>query len=321
MKNTRSRGFTLIEAVLILAVVCLIVFAGWYAYRKHAKSVISNNVTANSTSSIGQPYWLINDGELSNVVKAGLSQTELNYYFNTPKTLLIVTGNKLDQQLTNAQWVQPFTTLASIQAAFANNKINPKIKYILYDNEGWSLTPKSEQIAAISYAAQVEALVHQHNMTMIFTPATNLANIIGGSTNKNKYNEFISLNLAGQSAKVADIVDIQAQQAEGTVPDEFQVFASTALEQAKQASSSHLVFIGIGTQNCGTTCSAGSRTVTGADILADYQSLNPTKQGYRPDGYWFNIPGPGTKCVNCGTPDPSAAVDFLNALYALPGHY
>jgi type II secretory pathway pseudopilin PulG len=321
MKNRRTQGFTLIEGVIILGVVGLISFAGWYAYQQHTKSIASNSVAANSASAARQPYWLINDGELNNVVKAGLSQTELNYYFNTPKTLLIITGSKLDKQLTNAQWVQPFTTLASIQAAFANNTINPRVKYILYDNEGWTLTPKSEQVAAVSYASQVETLVHQHNMTMIFTPATNLADIIGGVHDSNKYNEFISLNLAGQSAKVADIVDIQAQQAEGTTPNEFQSFVPAVLTQAKQASSTHLVFIGIGTQNCGATCPTGSRTVTGANILADYRSINPTKQGYRPDGYWFNIPGPGTKCVNCGTPDPTAAVDFLNGLYALPGHY
>ena len=309
----------MVQLFLVCFVVTIIGLVGWYVYhRVHNK--MTNPIMA-TTSQVSQTYWLINDGELQNIVRAGLSQSLLNYYFNNPKTLLIITNKKIDNQLTNAQWVEPFTTLSSIQAAISDNSINAKVKYILYDNEGWSLTPRSEQLNAISYAAQVKTLVNQHGYIMIFTPATNLADEIGNTSKTNKYTEFISLNLAGQAAKVSDILDIQSQQAEGTKPDEFLSFAPAVLAQAKQSNPKNLTFLGIGTQNCGTSCSPGSRTVTGADILADYKAVNPTKDGLSPDGYWFNIPGPGSKCLNCGIPDPATAVDFFNGLYALPNHH
>ena len=31
-------------------------------------------------------------------------------------------------------------------------------------------------------------------------------------------------------------------------------------------------------------------------------------------GYWLNIPGQGTACPKCGTPQPQVAIDFLQRL-------
>ena len=52
MKNRRNRGFTLIEAVLIIVVISLIGLAGWYAYHQHSKRAGTSDISVNGT---GQP--------------------------------------------------------------------------------------------------------------------------------------------------------------------------------------------------------------------------------------------------------------------------
>lgn len=287
-----------------------------------ATSAASTSSTAGSAAPTkgtagGKPGWIVADWAVKKFEAAGLSPALADYYFNNPQTYLIVTQHDtsaVDRQLPDATHLQRFTSFATMKQAFASGSLTPGTKAVMYDNEAWSFTPANEKAAPINYARQARALVHQHGMTFVFAPAVNLATLTsagsksgagsaagssaGSSTGK--YAEYLNQGLAAHGAGVSDVLDIQTQQAQATPT--FQSFASQAIRQAKAANPRAKVFAGIGPGPNG-------RTVTAADILADYEAVRPVV-----DGYWLNLPARNSQCPGCAAAQPQVAVDFLKSL-------
>ena len=256
---------------------------------------------------LGRPYWIIGASAITLLQQAGLSNSLLQYFFDNAETYLVV-GNQtsIGDQFPNAVQVDRFTSFADMQSAFSSGSIPAGTKAIMYDNEGWSLTPNNEKQAPIQYAAQAEALVHQHDMQLVFTPAVNLANInsSGGvskqANGNSKWVNYLNQDLAGRGSAVSDVFDIQAQQAEAT--SEFLPFSNQSIRQARVGNPHAVVMVGIGTNPSG-------RSVTAQEIMDAYQSTRAET-----DGYWLNIPQAGPECPDCGTVQPEVAVSFLQSL-------
>jgi hypothetical protein len=115
-----------------------------------------------------------------------------------------------------------------------------------------------------------------------------------------KFQAYLDQNLASQGAKVSDVFDIQAQQAEAT-PD-FMSFATQAVAQARAANPHAVVLVGIGTN-------PGGRPVTIQDVTSAYSAVRALA-----DGYWLNIPQGNSQCPQCGPAQPQVAVAFLQGL-------
>jgi hypothetical protein len=251
------------------------------------------------------PYWLLESSAVTALEQAGMTQAQVDSYFNSPRTFLILKNSDSDVGLTDATLVKSFASYAAMSQAFASGSIPAGVHYILYDNEHWSYTPANEQAAPITYAQDAETLVHQHGMRLIFTPAINLASSapVAGVKGQAKFGAFVSQNLAGQAAQVSDVFELQAQQAVG-MPD-FSSFVSSAVGQARAANPSALILLGLSTNPVG-------RPITAQDLLDAY---NATRSEV--DGYWLNIPGSGGgHCPSCGTPQPAVAQQFLQMLTA-----
>jgi hypothetical protein len=279
----------------------------------------SSTSTSTSTSTVAQPavaavpvgttdhpIWIVGSFQIPLFERAGLSSALVDYFFNTPQTLLIMTAESsaASRQLPAATRVERFTSYATMLQAFDTGSVLPGVKGILYDNENWALTPENEKAAPVQYAAQAEALAHQHGMFLVFSPAVNLARLAAGQTGS-KWTDFLTQGLAASGARVTDVLDIQAQQAQGTV--EFTTFAQQAVAQARAANPSARIVVGIGPD-------PGGRYIPASDVLAAYQAARPLV-----DGYWLNLPDGGKQCNGCGAPEPAVSVGFLQSLAASQG--
>ena len=251
-----------------------------------------------------KPYWLLEKFSVSALLGAGLSQSMLQAYFNNPQTFLIVksTDPSKDPLLPAASYVMDFHNSQEMMSSIASGSIPSYIKWLLYDDEKWPSTPVAQQEQPFTYEAEAETVAHQHGLGFVFTPAANLATVLSPAySNATKYDGYTGLGIASQGAAHADVLEIQAQQDEGT--SGFNTFVSTAVSQAQAANPRALVLVGL-------TTSAPGQAVTPQLLLNDYATTRPLVSGY-----WLNIPG-----GQGGPRDPQVAVAFLQALAPQLGH-
>jgi hypothetical protein len=193
-----------------------------------------------------------------------------------------------------------FTSYAEFERALSNGKIDQSTKAVLYDNEGWNLTPKQEQNHFAQYAARFYNLAHQHGYIVIQTPALSLATRLQPAGER-RFDTFVRLGFLANAAKYADAIDIQVQGSQ--VPArKYAEFVTTAAREARQANPNVLVFAGLSTNPSG-------HKVTAEQIV---RAINATRNVV--DGYWFNVPQQGPSCPHCNDFRPDMAIDVLRML-------
>ncbi len=249
------------------------------------------------------PDWIINSHAISLLSGVGASNNLIVSAFNTSQTYLI-------GDTTSAAGVPaaiPTATYYSYQAielAFANKTLPGSYRAVMYDNENWSLTPTVEQQSPIHYEQLVASLLHEHGLTYVAAPGTDIVKATGQLVNNSIYDTYISRNIAGNTAKYADVIDIQAQGSE-TNQSAFTSFVNQAAKQARAAKSTIVVMVGLSTNPSG-------QQVTNQQLLNAYNSVRSTA-----NGYWLNIPGTSTSCPDCGTPHPQVGYYLLQQIYGL----
>ena len=253
----------------------------------------------------GKTDWIISSAAIGLLRTGGLSNRDIDELFDNPQTFVIETGSaRAGTTLPRAVPVETVTSYVALKKILTSGTLPPGTKGILFDEEDWRFTPSGEIDHPIRYAARAQALAHRYGLTFIFTPGTDLVDAVAGSpSGTDPFQRYLTLGLASQGARVSDVFEIQAQQAEAT-PD-FLPFAATATAQARAANPDARVLLGMGTE-------PGGRPVTIRDLLADYRMTRPLV-----DGYWFNIPQAGPTCPACGTGQPVVAVHFFRYLVAL----
>jgi hypothetical protein len=197
----------------------------------------------------------------------------------------------------NAQQVRSFTSYAHIKHAFEKGSIDPDVRAIMYDNEGWSFTPSAEQHDPANFVKLAAQLVHEHHLLFIATPAVDLTRVLAPGPEK-RYEAYLRLNLAADSARYADVYNIQAQ---GSIRnlEQYSSFVRSAAEQARAANPNVTILAGISTNPSG-------QHVTADDII---HAIDATRQYVA--GYWFNVPKPSEYCPKCNDFRPDIAVEVL----------
>jgi hypothetical protein len=230
-------------------------------------------------------HWLIEE-----YAAVELSQTPAGMDFvralNNPSTYEILTRHTGPDLLPKATHVDDFDSYAAIQAAFTGHAIPSDVKAILYDNERWPGTPVGEQLQPFAYVRKAEALVHEHGLAFISTPAPDLNSTLNPGHHGN-YSGYLQERLAAL-AGYADIFDIQAQHA-GSVAS-YIAFAKAAVIQARAANSRAIILLGITTNG-----------ETSEDLISEVTATRAIA-----DGYWFNVIG--------GNPGVKTAVPVIQAL-------
>jgi hypothetical protein len=225
-------------------------------------------------------HWLIEE-----YAAAELSRTPVGARFvrgiDKPSTYEILTQHVGPDVLPKAINVDDFDSYPAISAAFSQGAIPAGVRGILYDDERWPGTPLIEQQHPFSYAGQAAALVHEHGLLFISTPAPDLNTSVNPAHHGN-YSGYLQEKL-GRLAQHADIFDVQAQHA-ATVAG-YISFAKAAAAQARKANPHAVVLLGITTNG-----------ETSQDLIAEVDGTRTVA-----DGYWLNVIG-GSAGVSTALP-------------------
>lgn len=250
--------------------------------------------------------WIISGSALTRLRAADPDGATTRAAFDSPDAFVVISGPGWPVP---AGWSSTptagFTSYESLRAALTGGTLDPRIKAVLYDDEHWDLTPILEQREPVHYDQLAAQLAHQHHLMFIATPAINLVNVLtpiaGSGAGGNRYQAFLDLGLAGQIARTADVLGVQAQGAEADI-SLFSSFVQAAAAQARKANPAVKVVAGISTNASGNAATAAAMDQAAASVHKDV------------DGYWLNDPEASTACPTCIGPFPQVALAAVKGL-------
>ncbi len=224
----------------------------------------------------GAENWIMGSGELSAAQSAGASS--VRYAVSSAHLFVLLLRG---QTSTAGQEVADFRSYAELKKMIRQRAIAAGIRWVMYDNEQWSLTPADEQADPVRYEQLFGQLAHRHGYKVILAPAQDL--VPGFDKNsfragKAVWQAYLSMGLAAASARAADIYEIQAQPYEMSVyrsQHAYADFVTAAAAQARAANPGVVIYAGLSTQ----------RVSSAAQLLQDYEATRAMV-----DGYWLNIP-------------------------------
>jgi hypothetical protein len=197
--------------------------------------------------------------------------------------------------------VVTYPSVPELRSALEDNSLPAGTGAVLYDPEAWSYTPAAEQRDPVQAATQAAALAHAHGLKIIVAPALNLTTVLRAGSSAPRWQTFLDLGLTGPMAKIADVVELQAQSLERD-PTTYRTFVHAAAAQARAGNPNVTVLAGLSTNPPGAA--------------VDSQQLTNAIEASRPDvdGYWLNIPGQGPRCPTCNAPRPDLGVAVLSSV-------
>ena len=156
---------------------------------------------------------------------------------------------------------------------------------VMYDPEAWNATPMAERRDPVTAFAQFSRVARAHGWSVVITPHPNLVTVAGAACHTNagesSYAAFLRCDLTGQAARVADVVEVQAQGLQ-TQPDAYRTFVLSAADQARTANPNVKVIAGL---------VAGPNT-SAAQMYAAWSSVRDIV-----DGYYLSISTPQLAAV------------------------
>jgi hypothetical protein len=249
------------------------------------------------TTTAAGTIWIIDSQVLAELGTGGMSGAQLSELFDNSHTYIVGSSSKAAEVANISNWTsRKSTTVTDLRAA----DFTDATAAVLYDDEDWSLTPEAQQQDPAKYEAEGYRLSRAHGVVFIAAPAMDLVRVLDPDGSGSTVQRFLGLDLIGQAARDADVVDIQAQGLEGSA--QYASFVTAAARQARSANPDVKVLAGLSTNPSGRAISA---TVLAADADAVRGVV---------DGYWLNIPSSGTACPQCGTARPQTAVPWLEKL-------
>lgn len=294
--SARPRGTTLTIAVAIMSVWGL---AACSTVPASGQATPAEKITKVASASRSGPAWLLTRSALSQLVADSAVRDELR----GSRVYEILQPGQRPVPGVTAEPVVTFASAAALEGAVTGGRIPGGTYGVLYDPEAWSFTPKAEQRNPVRAATRAAAVAHAHGLRLIVTPALNLTTVLAPGGQAPRWRQFLDLNLAGRLAKVADVVELQAQSLERSTAT-YTSFVRAARSQVARANPGAGVLAGLSTNPPGAP-------VTSQHLTAAIQSTRSVVAGY-----WFNIPGQGARCPTCNAARPDIAIETLRALGA-----
>lgn len=197
-----------------------------------------------------------------------------------------------------AEPVVTFSSLAVLRGLLGH--VPPGTYGVLYDPEAWSFTPAAEQADPVAAASAAAGLAHAHHLKLLVAPALNLTTVMAPGSGAARWQEFLRLRLAARMARVADVLELQAQSLERDTST-YAAFVREATAQSRAANPGITILAGLSTNPPGAP--VGSADLTSA--------IRATRD--RVDGYWLNIPGQGPRCPTCNPPAPEIGMAAIRS--------
>jgi hypothetical protein len=234
------------------------------------------------------------------------SNSDVSTILNGAKPFVI--GRRSIEDVVPHEWdavhVRSFKSVDDIRSALALNAPFPGLKGVMYDYEKWRFTPENEQRNPGRSVKDAADLVHARGLLFLAAPAVDLVPVLAPDSDRERQDDaYLSLGLAAEAARCADVVDIQAQRFQND-PERYGSFVRAAAAQARAANPKVIVLAGVSTQ-------PGGRDTSADAILRAIQATRDVV-----DGYWLNIPEPGEMSPKVRTFRPDIALDVLRRLYS-----
>jgi hypothetical protein len=245
----------------------------------------------------GGPAWLLTRSALAQLLADPAVRDELR---RSRVYELLQPGQHALAGVT-AEPVVTFASATALQDAISRGQLAVGTYGVLYDPEAWSFTPVTEQRDPVRAATQAAAAAHAHGLRFFVAPALNLSTVLNPGGRTPRWRQFLALNLAGQLARVADFIELQAQSLERDTAA-YASFVRAATSQAIAANPRISVLAGLSTNPPGAP-------VDSQHLTAAIHATRSTVAGY-----WLNIPGQGARCPTCNPSRPDIAIQVLRQL-------
>jgi hypothetical protein len=246
----------------------------------------------------GNPAWLLTRSALSQLT----ADPAVKHKLRGSRVYEILQPGQQPLAEVTAEPVVIFASATALEDAVSGGELPAGTYGVLYDPEAWSFTPVTEQRDPLQAATRAAEAAHAHGLRFIVAPALNLSKVLKPSSREPRWRQFLDLNLVGRLARIADVIELQAQSLERDTAT-YTTFVRTATSQADAANPSIKVLAGLSTNPPGAP--ANSQHLTAA--IQATQSIV--------DGYWLNIPGQGPRCPTCNAPRLDIAIQTLQALH------
>jgi hypothetical protein len=301
----RPRGVVIVMAVTVVAAIGVLAACSAAAPGGHASRQSRTTSTGTGTGSeddsaptYGSPAWLLTRWALSQLIANPAARAKLA---GALVYEILQPGQRPLAGIT-ARPVVTFASAAALEDAVTGGQLPVGTYGVLYDPEAWSFTPVTEQRNPVQAATRAAAVAHEHGLRLIVTPALNLTTVLAPGSQQPRWRAFLDLNLVARLARVADIVEIQAQSLERDTAT-YAAFVQAATSQASAGSPRIIVLAGLSTNPPGAP--------------VDSQHLTAAIQATRSmvAGYWLNIPGQGPRCPTCNAARPDIAIQTLQSLH------
>ena len=201
-----------------------------------------------------------------------------------------------------AEPVVIFASASALEAAVSAGRLPTGTSGVLYDPEAWPFTPVAEQQDPVQAATRAAQAAHAHGLRLIVAPALNLTKVLTPSGREPRWRQFLELNLVGRLARIADVIELQAQSLERDTAT-YTAFLRAATSQGSAANPRIIVVAGLSTNPPGMP-------IDSQHLTAAIQATSSVV-----DGYWLNIPGQGPRCPTCNAPRLDIAIRTLRALH------
>lgn len=146
---------------------------------------------------------------------------------------------------------QSWASEARFEADLASGAIPADTRAVMYDPERWAPTPEAEQRDPISAFEAFAAAARIAGYRVIITPHPNLVGVPGAvcgpDVGESEQDAFLRCGITGAPARVADVVEVQAQSLE-TRPSAYADLVRSAADQARAANPSVIVVAGLSTR-------------------------------------------------------------------------
>lgn len=238
------------------------------------------------------PSWLITYTAATKYLPETLSQTILS----SPGNFVIFGPNQHPGGI-GAQALIDVKSVAALQSQLQLGVPNG-VYGVVVDLEHWSFTPLQEQQNPEQYYEEASTLLHSRGLKLVATPGLDLFKGVGKGP---LYEQILSSGLYTSLAKIADVVDIQAQSLENS-PALYAQFVTSAARQIRDANPSVTILAGL------TTSGRNGVVPTGSVLVEDASAVQSSVSGF-----WINIPSPGATCPTCSALNPIPAIDLLQS--------
>ena len=237
--------------------------------------------------------WMLTRGALGQV----LSDPSVAARLEAARVYEILTPGEPPLAAAGAEPVVTFSSVSALRQGVDGGQLPAGTRAVLYDPEVWPYTPVAEQRNPVRAAQQAAAVTRAHHLTLIVAPALDLATAqprSGGPL----WRQYLRLDLVGAIAKVAGVVEVQAQSLERSAGT-YRAFVRAAAAQARAANPQVSVLAGLSTNPPGAV-------VSSQQLAAAIRASSPVVSGY-----WLNVPGQGPRCPSCHAPRPDIARQML----------